>query len=90
MNEWAGTIIIAYNIAPGAVFYFKGNKSSFVFIIWVNVRRCVGRYVLATQSRLQLRRKIFYPKLSRQILRHIYRVLNIDKKKLIAQFDWKS
>jgi hypothetical protein len=27
---------------------------------------------------------------SYRILRHMYRVLNIDEKKLITQFDWKS
>jgi hypothetical protein len=34
--------------------------------------------------------KIFYPKLSHRILRHMHGVLNIDEKKLIAQFGWKS
>ena len=34
--------------------------------------------------------KNFHPKLSHRILRHIHGVLNIDEKKLIAQFGWKS
>jgi hypothetical protein len=31
--------------------------------------------------------KNFHPKVSYRILRHMYRVLNIDEKKLITQFD---
>ena len=34
--------------------------------------------------------KKFHPKLSHRILRHMHGVLNIDKKKLIVQFVWKS
>ena len=34
--------------------------------------------------------KNFHPKLSHRILRHMHGVLNIDEKKLIAQFGWKS
>ena len=34
--------------------------------------------------------KNFHPKLSYRILRHMHGVLNIDEKKLIAQFGWKS
>ena len=34
--------------------------------------------------------KNFHPKLSYRILRYMHGVLNIDEKKLITQFGWKS
>jgi hypothetical protein len=33
--------------------------------------------------------KTFHEKQQQRILRHMHRALNVDEKKLIAQFDWK-
>jgi hypothetical protein len=46
-----------------------------------------GRNFLTTTL---FRLKTFNPKLSHRILRHMYEALNVDEKKLIVQFGWKS
>jgi len=56
----------------------------------LQVRLLCPSYMYAYILRPDLVPKNFYPKLSHRILRHMHRVLNIDEKKLIAQFEWKS
>ena len=72
-----------------ASYLLRGNGDS-------AVRRkicSVWAYVLETLTEPLFSSKIFSQKvlqyLSRRILRYVYGVLNVDEKKLIAQFSWK-
>jgi len=71
--------------------YFRRNvRLDVPLMVMGHHRTTAFTSLVMVEDRPGLVPKNFHSKLSHQILRYMHGILNIDEKKLIVQFGWKS